>query len=218
MAFDETKRWLRRQDNVEVIGTPTRESLGAVTPEEGRQLFGLPSERRIVLVFGGSLGASSINGAVLESLDDFLEAGCQFIWQTGQSDLQRVSEAVSGKPIGWIGPFIDKMEFAFAAADVVVCRAGATTLAELTRLGKPAILVPYPHAAADHQTSNARSLVNAGAALMIPDHELAAKLESALVELVNDQSRLDSMSRASLKLGKPKAGDEIAQKILAIVR
>ncbi|MEK6755032.1 MAG: undecaprenyldiphospho-muramoylpentapeptide beta-N-acetylglucosaminyltransferase [Bacteroidota bacterium] len=217
IAFEATKRWLQRLDNVELVGTPTRDSLGSISRDAGRQFFGLAPEKKTVLVFGGSLGAASINSAVLELLDDLLAAGIQFIWQTGQSEYLRVSQALGGRSVGWIGPFIDKMEYAFAAADVATCRSGATTLAELTRIGKPAILVPYPHAAADHQTYNARSMADGGAALMIPDNELSQKLKSVVLDLLNDESRIGQMSKASLRLGRPEAGRVIAEKTLALI-
>lgn len=216
IAFEATRQWLKRSDNVELVGTPTRDTLGTISKEEGRRFFGLAVKQKTVLVFGGSLGATSVNNAVLGSLDDLVEAGIQLIWQTGEVDYERIRRAVAGRAIGWLGAFIDRMECAFAAADVVVCRAGAVTLAELTRVGKAAILVPYPYAAADHQTHNARSLVDAGAALTIADREVAQKLRPVLVDLLRDESRIEQMSASCARLGKPKAGQEIAAKILEL--
>jgi UDP-N-acetylglucosamine--N-acetylmuramyl-(pentapeptide) pyrophosphoryl-undecaprenol N-acetylglucosamine transferase len=216
IAFEATRRWLKRTDNVELVGTPTRDSLGTVSKEEGRRFFGLGAEGKTVLVFGGSLGATSVNNAILERLDEFHAEGIQLIWQTGEADYQRIRQRVAEKPIGWLGIFIDRMECAFAAADVVVCRAGALTIAELTRVGKAAILIPYPFAAADHQTHNAGSLVDAGAALMIPDREVGQRLKPVLLDLLHDESRVEQMSAASLRLGKPTAGLEIAAKILEL--
>jgi len=216
IAFEATRRWLKRSENVELIGTPTRDTLGTISKEEGRRFFGLTGERKTVLVFGGSLGATSINSAVLASLDDLLAAGVQLIWQTGEADYQRICRSVGGTSIGWLGAFIDRMECAFAAADVVVCRAGALTLAELTRVGKAAILVPYPFAAADHQTHNARSLADAGAAVIVPDGEVAQQLKSVLLDLLRDGARIEQMSASSARLGKPKAGQEIAANILQL--
>jgi UDP-N-acetylglucosamine--N-acetylmuramyl-(pentapeptide) pyrophosphoryl-undecaprenol N-acetylglucosamine transferase len=109
------------------------------------------------------------------------------------------------------------MECAFGAADLVVCRSGATTLAELTRVGKPAILIPYPHAAADHQTHNARSLVDAGAAKLIADGDASAKLGSLTLELLNDPDQLEAIGAASSRLGKPEAGQAIAATILEMI-
>jgi UDP-N-acetylglucosamine--N-acetylmuramyl-(pentapeptide) pyrophosphoryl-undecaprenol N-acetylglucosamine transferase len=154
---------------------------------------------------------------VLETLDALLEAGIQVIWQTGHNDFARVRGAIGTRSVGWLGAFIDRMEYAFGAADLVVCRAGATTLAELTRVGKPAIIIPFPHAAGDHQTHNARSLADAGAAVMIPDHEAARKLKSVALDLLSDPERLENMGRTSLRLGKPEAGSAIAATILEMI-
>ena len=217
-AFDATMKWLKRTDNVEVVGTPTRESLGIASKEDGRGFFNLDQTRKTVLVLGGSLGATSVNNAVLGSIEELLAAGIQLIWQTGQRDIERVKQAIGSRSVGWLGAFIDRMEYAFAAADIVVCRAGATTLAELTRVGKPAILVPYPHAAADHQTHNAKAMVDGGAGLMIADADASQKLKPAILDLLKDQRRLARMREASLTLGKPEAGRRIAEMILQFTR
>jgi UDP-N-acetylglucosamine--N-acetylmuramyl-(pentapeptide) pyrophosphoryl-undecaprenol N-acetylglucosamine transferase len=215
-AFEATRRWLKRSDNIEVVGTPTRASLGAVLQEDGLKFFGLDTKKKTVLVFGGSLGAASINQATKEIVDEFSQSGVQFIWQTGKTDAV-LAETMNQKPIGWVHPFIDAMENAYAAADVVVCRAGATTIAEITRLGKASILVPYPHAAADHQTVNARTLSDAGAAVMIADSELSLRLQPELLLLLNDDVRRLVLSEACRKFGKPDAGSSIAQKILTLI-
>lgn len=218
IAFDNAQRWLKRKDHVTLVGTPTRDILGTISKDEGRKFFHIAPDKKTLLVFGGSLGAASINDAALKSLEDLLKAGVQLIWQTGQSDNERVRAAVGSRAIGWLGAFIDKMEYAFGAADLVVCRAGATTLAELTRVGKPAIVVPYPYAAGDHQTHNAQSLVDAGAAVMIPDHDVKRDLKDNALGLLNNPARLEAMSKASARLGKPQAGREIATAILGMIR
>ena len=215
-AFDATTRWLKRKDNVELVGTPTRDVLGTISQEHGIRFFNLDPSKKTVLIFGGSLGAASINQAVREMIHELTGAGIQFIWQTGKSDTTLVDEMKTKKNT-WVGVFIDKMEYAFAAADVVVCRAGATTLAELTRLGKAAILVPYPHAAADHQTFNARSLVDAGAAIMITDRNVKTALKGELISLLRENKKRQQMSEACRKLGKPNAGSVIAHRILDLI-
>jgi UDP-N-acetylglucosamine--N-acetylmuramyl-(pentapeptide) pyrophosphoryl-undecaprenol N-acetylglucosamine transferase len=217
IAFDDAKRWLKRTDHVTLIGTPTREILGSVSRSASREFFQIDPNKKTLLVFGGSLGAASINNAVLESLDDLLHERIQLIWQTGQSDFARVRAAIGIKSVGWVGAFIDRMEYAFGAADLVVCRAGATTLAELTRVGKPAIIIPYPHAAGDHQTHNARSLADAGAAVMIADHDARQNLKSVALGLLSDPGRLENMGRTSAQLGKPDAGSAIAATILEMI-
>ena len=216
-AFNATKRWLKKKDNVELIGTPTRDVLGTISHEHGIRFFNLDPSKKTVLIFGGSLGAASINLAVREMMHELTDAGIQFIWQTGKSDTTLVDEMKTKKNT-WVGVFIDKMEYAFAAADVVVCRAGATTLAELTRLGKAAILVPYPHAAADHQTFNARTLVDAGAAIMITDRNVKTALKGELISLLRENKKRQQMSEACRKLGKPNAGSVIAHRILDMAK
>jgi UDP-N-acetylglucosamine--N-acetylmuramyl-(pentapeptide) pyrophosphoryl-undecaprenol N-acetylglucosamine transferase len=218
IAFDAARQWLKRTDHVRLVGTPTREILGTVSKEESRSFFHIAADKKTLLVFGGSLGAASINDAVLESIPEFSAAGIQLVWQTGQGEYERVRKALGDRTIGWLGPFIDKMECAFGAADLVVCRSGATTLAELTRIGKPAIVVPYPFAAGDHQTHNARSLAEGGAAVMIADKDVRKNLKQTAIGLMNDSQRLNQMSKASTRMGKPEAGREIATDILEMIK
>ncbi|HEY6951053.1 MAG TPA: undecaprenyldiphospho-muramoylpentapeptide beta-N-acetylglucosaminyltransferase [Bacteroidota bacterium] len=213
-AFAATNLWLKRTATVELVGTPTRASLDGVTTESALGFFGLDAAKKTVFVFGGSLGAASINSALLNIAETLKNQNVQLIWQTGLTDEARIKSAIGERNIGWIGSYIDRMELAYAAADIVVCRSGATTIAELTRIGKPAILVPFPHAAADHQTLNAKTLADVGAAVLVPDNELEQKLESAILELLGDRARRASMSAASKSLGKPDAGSVIAAKIL----
>ena len=222
VSFEVTKKWLRRDDNVEVVGNPTRNVLGMVSREEGSRFFNVDPSRKTLLVFGGSLGAASINNAIAGVVSALVEAGIQVIWQAGEMDFERVSrllrsEVPSHGGAVWIGKFIDRMEYAYAAADLVVCRAGATTLAELTRLGKPAILVPYPHASADHQAVNARTLVEHGAAEMILDQDINTRAGEGILELMLDSRKLKRMSEKSHQLGKPGAAAEMARKILTLV-
>jgi UDP-N-acetylglucosamine--N-acetylmuramyl-(pentapeptide) pyrophosphoryl-undecaprenol N-acetylglucosamine transferase len=216
-AFDATARWLKRKDNIELAGTPTRDVLGTVSREDGIRFFNLDQSKKTVFVFGGSLGAASINQAIKLLVNDFADSNIQLIWQTGNTDAMLVKEMAAMKNC-WVNIFIDKMEYAYAAADVVVCRAGATTLAELTRLGKASVLIPYPHAAADHQTFNAQTLVDAGAAVMIADRDVKMKLKDVLYSMINDDTKRLQMNEASRAIGKPDAGREIAQRILELAK
>ncbi len=222
ITFDETKKWLKLSDNVEITGNPTRSELGTVSKSDGLKYFGFTDTRKTLLVFGGSLGAASINNALLGMVRNLLSSNIQIIWQTGDNDFERVDTklnelAISSTDGIWIGKFIDKMEFAYAAADVVLSRAGATTLAEITRLGKAAILIPYPNAVADHQTINARTLEQAGAALMIRDSDLTKEAEKSILTLMENDQLRNEMSKKSLALGKPEAGKFIASKIYKMV-
>ncbi len=222
LTFGETKKWLKPSRNLEITGNPTRNIIGKISKEEGIKFFGLDINKKTVFVFGGSLGAVSINNAILNILDTLIQNNIQLIWQTGEKDFDRINLIMSEKRLNiskgiWSGKFIDKIEYSYAAADVVVCRSGATTIAEITLIGKPAILIPYPHAAADHQTVNAQTLANAGAALIVTDKDAASKLGDMIFNLIKDENLCSNMSSKSLMLGKPDAASVIVNKIIGMV-
>jgi UDP-N-acetylglucosamine--N-acetylmuramyl-(pentapeptide) pyrophosphoryl-undecaprenol N-acetylglucosamine transferase len=217
-AFGATNRWLKRTENVELVGTPTRGALDGVSKSSATSFFGLDEHKQTVLIFGGSLGASSVNRSVERMIDRFAQQGVQVVWQTGERGYARIERILGGRKIGWVGKYIDRMETAYAAADLVVSRSGATTIAELTRIGKPAILVPYPYSAADHQTMNARSIADAGAAVIVADRDVDQILEKTIFALLNDPSKMESMAQAGKSIGRPQAGAAIAEKILELVR
>lgn len=217
ITFEATKQWLRRHDNVELVGNPTRRELGRVGREEAAKFFHVRPDKKTLLVVGGSLGAASINNALASCLGELVDKGIQIIWQTGQSAYKQYQRHARSSSV-WVGAFIDRMEYAYAVSDLVVSRAGATTLAEITRLGKPAILIPYPYASEDHQRKNAQALVDAGAALMIDDREAQNTLRDAIVHLLFNENELQNMSERSRMLAKPDAGQEIAQKIIALIQ
>ncbi len=218
LTFEITKKWLPsvNADTMELVGTPTRDSLGKISREAGLKFFNLNPKKKTLLVFGGSLGATTINIVIEKIAHELTRTGVQIIWQTGEKEAERF-ESKRNENV-WVGKFIDKMEYAYAAADAVMCRSGATTLAELTRLGKPAILVPYPHAAANHQEMNAHAMVEAGAAIMIKDTDLEAKALPMIKEILSNEPARTAMHEKSLLLGRPNAGTEIAQKILRMVK
>ena len=217
VQFDVTKQWLSSTAAVEVVGNPTREELSFVTRNEGSEFFKLDPKKKTVFVFGGSLGAASINKVMPVIVNDAIANDYQIIWQTGETDWQSVNAVQQHKNIV-VKKYIDRMDCGYAAADIVVSRSGATTLAELTRIGKPAILVPYPFAAANHQVMNAETLADAGAALMINDSELKNNLLLLIRELLFDDLKQKTMREKSLELGKPNAGKEIAEKIVMLAR
>lgn len=217
VTFDVTKQWLPASSNVEVIGNPTREELSAATRNKGSAFFRLDPDKKTVLVFGGSLGAASINAVMPELVNDAASKDFQIIWQTGEADW-RYAQSIDQYPHVKIVKYIDRMDHAYAAADLVISRSGATTLAEVTCLGKPAILVPYPFAAANHQELNARTMVESGAALMIIDADLKERMASMVRTMLFDEEALAAMSEKSRRLGKPNAGREIAEKIITMKR
>lgn len=224
ISFESSRQHLRRSDNIKLSGNPTNAKLGTVTREEGAKHFSFNPNTKTLLVFGGSLGATSINMEMDRILPELLKAGAQVIWQTGKIDFERINKGmqakldVEEKRRVRIYEFIEQMEFAYAASDVAVCRAGASTIAELAVVGLPSVLVPYPFAAADHQTENARAMVEQGAAVMIKDGDLNAQLLSTVKELLADEPRLAKMSEQARSLGKPDAAATIAQAALELAK
>jgi UDP-N-acetylglucosamine--N-acetylmuramyl-(pentapeptide) pyrophosphoryl-undecaprenol N-acetylglucosamine transferase len=216
LMFESALRYLKRSDNVRLTGNPTREILGSISRAAALDHFGFFGSKKTLLVLGGSLGALSINNAVVGCLKELGNAGIQIIWQTGEDDFERI-KSLTGEFSGVkVYRFIESMEYAYAAADLVLCRAGAITIAELTRLGVPTVFIPYPYAAANHQVENAKAIVSAKAAEMIMDHEADRKTCGVVLGLIRDDVRLRAMHENSLMLGKPAAAKEIAQSIIAL--
>jgi UDP-N-acetylglucosamine--N-acetylmuramyl-(pentapeptide) pyrophosphoryl-undecaprenol N-acetylglucosamine transferase len=184
--------------------------------KDALQYFGFVESKKTLLVLGGSLGARSINNAVEKFLKNCVDKGIQIIWQTGEQDYDRVRTLTAGLPDVKVYKFIESMEYAYAAADLVLCRAGAITIAELTRLGVPTVFIPYPYAAANHQVENAKAIVKAGAAEMILDHEADRKTGDIVLRLIRDDMALERMRENSQMLGKPTAAKVIAQSVIAL--
>lgn len=207
------------KDKILVTGNPVRAEISGPPAErsEALKFFSLEANKKTVLVVGGSLGAKSINEAVDRGLDELLGAGLQLIWQTGKPYAEKAAErAVENKAV-WINAFITKMEYAYAAADIVVARSGAMTVAELCVAGKPVIFVPYPFAAEDHQTVNAMTLVQRNAAIMIKDSEAKEKLIEITIELSKDEKRQEELKKNIAALATINADRVIAQEILKVI-
>jgi UDP-N-acetylglucosamine--N-acetylmuramyl-(pentapeptide) pyrophosphoryl-undecaprenol N-acetylglucosamine transferase len=187
---------------------------------EAATAFGLDPQRRTLLVFGGSLGARRINDAVVGAADRWgTPERLQILHAAGARDHERVAAAWASTRsralLVHCVPFLDRMDLAYALADVVVCRAGASTIAELTACGLPSLLVPYPHAAADEQTANGRALADAAAAVLVADSELdARRLVDEVEPILTDDDRLHAMSAAARELGRPDAAHAVARAIL----
>ncbi|MCX6179783.1 MAG: UDP-N-acetylglucosamine--N-acetylmuramyl-(pentapeptide) pyrophosphoryl-undecaprenol N-acetylglucosamine transferase, partial [Chlorobiales bacterium] len=216
LSFEEARKFIAKKQNVFVSGNPARSfEMLDHTGAGGR--FGLHTERPTLLVFGGSRGARSINNAVLKRLND-ITGSANLIWQTGALDFERIKSMVKSSPYLWVAPYIEDMGAAYSAADLVLCRAGASTIAELTNLGKPSVLVPYPYATGDHQRYNATALVKNGAALMIDDDMLGEEVSiKNILELLCDTEKLKKMSAASCKLAYPDAAHQLALRIIGLV-
>jgi UDP-N-acetylglucosamine--N-acetylmuramyl-(pentapeptide) pyrophosphoryl-undecaprenol N-acetylglucosamine transferase len=210
-----------------VTGNPVRPGLDPATVASGRTdalaHFGLESERRTLLVFGGSQGAQRINAAAVASAPRWsAPRELQILHATGRGPYETVAAEWKATladqeqvPLVRCIDFIDHMELAYAAADVVVCRAGASTLAELTVLGLPSVLIPYPHATADHQTANARSVSAAGGAVVVADADLdGARLVAEAQPLLLDEQRHAAMAAAARSVGRPDAAQRVARLVL----
>jgi len=199
-----------------VTGNPIRRNiaLGSISRSEALKFFGLDPARKTILVTGGSLGAKNINEAIADSISEFSKADLQLIWQTGKLFFETAKQVTEGRRNIWAGDFISQMEYAFAASDIVISRAGAMAVSELCVAGKPVILVPYPFAAEDHQTENAMSLVNKGAGLIIRDVDAKEHLFAALESLATDQYKQDSLKENIKKLAVLNADEVIAAEIL----
>jgi UDP-N-acetylglucosamine--N-acetylmuramyl-(pentapeptide) pyrophosphoryl-undecaprenol N-acetylglucosamine transferase len=204
------------KEKIVVTGNPVRESIASstITQREGKDFFSLDQARKAVLVVGGSLGAKSINEAIDIHLDELLNAGLQLIWQTGKTYQPK---ATANKNV-WINTFINQMEQAYAAADIVVARAGAMTVAELCVAKKPVLFVPYPFAAEDHQTVNARQLVNKNAALMVKDSEAMDKVVPMIIELAKDENKQTELRKNIGALAIIDADKKIADEILKSIQ
>ena len=203
-------------DKVVLVGNPVRSviSESVITRNEGLKHFGLSADRKVLLSIGGSLGAKSINEAIEAGLEKLNDQHVQLIWQTGKTFEERAKAAAGTNKNIWTGAFIREMEYAFAAADVVISRAGAMSIAELSITGKPSVFVPYPFAAEDHQTVNAKKLVDKNAAWMIRDAEAGVKLIDKALELLNDEEKQSSFRNAMLANGIKDADHIIAKQIL----
>lgn len=219
LSFESSRVYFSRSDNLFVTGNPTRSALESADRNGALAHFGFNGDgRKTLLCFGGSLGARTINDAVEGMLGRMVERGVRVIWQSGAERYGRAKALAESMPAGtvWVERFIDRIELAYAASDLVVCRAGATTIAELTRLGKPAVLLPYPYAAAQHQVVNAKTLGNAGAAAVVEDREVAQKLESTIASLLDDDAARRRMGELCRTFGRPGAGAEIAEHIVRL--
>ncbi len=202
-----------------VIGNPVRPDATEGNRIEALRAFGLDQDKKTIFVFGGSQGAHAINRVLLECLNS-LKPEWQILWQTGERDLAEVLRKTTGCPIKCaVYPFIHDMKSAYAAADLVVARAGALTLAEITACGKPSILIPYPFAAADHQKHNARTLQKAGAASVILERDLTReRLSSEILSLLSDERTLGRMAEASRRLGKPDAASRLVDEMEGLLK
>ena len=207
-------------DKIIMTGNPVRQNVlsTTLTKEEARKKFGLDTEKKTILLVGGSLGARTINESVLQNLDIIEKSGVQFIWQTGKYYHESIINQLKDKdlPMLKVTDFISDMGAAYQAADLVISRAGASSISEFCLIGKPVILVPSPNVAEDHQTKNAMALVNKDAAIYVKDADAPAVLIKKAVGIVEDAKKLASMSENIKKLGLKNSADVIADEVIKL--
>lgn len=207
------------KEKIVLTGNPVRRNLTEKTPDcaRARASFGLNPERATVLIVGGSLGARTINESLEAGIRRLLDKGLQVIWQTGKSFGNRGPQAAKGLQGAVVTEFINDMGSAYAAADLVVSRAGAGSISELQILGKPCVLVPSPNVAEDHQTKNALALVNKNAAVMVADAEAKERLIDAVIEIVTDKERLRTMGANIAAMALRDSDEHIVDEIVRII-
>ncbi|WP_347838648.1 undecaprenyldiphospho-muramoylpentapeptide beta-N-acetylglucosaminyltransferase [uncultured Draconibacterium sp.] len=220
VAYDNMERFFPA-DKIILTGNPVRKNL---TEKQDRktalEFFNLTETDKVVLIVGGSLGARSVNQAVLKNIELIAASGVQVIWQTGAYYFKNIQEELNGKKPGnlHIHKFITRMDLAYEVANLVISRAGAGTISELCLVGKAAILVPSPNVSEDHQTKNAMALVDKQAALMVRDDEINEKLFPLAFEVVADKDRCATLASKSKELAKPDATVKIVDEIEKLVR
>ena len=209
-------------DKIVLTGNPVRRNLlecGA-TPEQARQAMGMEADKKTILIIGGSLGARTINNAIINGLKQIGEArGVQVIWQTGKLYDQQCREALEASGVKNVAqmPFISNMDMAYRAADLVVSRAGASSISELQLLGKAAILVPSPNVAEDHQTKNAQALSTRDAAIFVADADAGTQLVGTMLDTVLNGDRIAALGANVLKMALRDAAEHIVDEVELIV-
>ena len=220
VAFDKMEAFFP-SDKIIKTGNPVRKDAIAIANkrDEALTFFELNPDQKIILVVGGSLGAGTLNNCLMAGLNQLQTAKVQVIWQTGKYYYKGIIERFGNQPKNLgirIYEFLNRMDLAFAAADVIISRAGAGTIAELCLVNKPVLLVPSPNVAEDHQTKNANALVNKNAAVLIADKHAEAELIDQTLKLLADETLMRTLAQNISELGLPNADEHIAQEVIKI--
>jgi UDP-N-acetylglucosamine--N-acetylmuramyl-(pentapeptide) pyrophosphoryl-undecaprenol N-acetylglucosamine transferase len=204
-------------DKIIVTGNPVRKSIAnsTVGKEEALAFFGLKNNVKTILSIGGSLGARSMNDAIAANIDVFEKNNLQLIWQTGKVNAEKYKTIAAGRKNIWVNEFIQQMEMAYAAADIVISRSGAMSVTELCIVAKPVVFVPFPFAAEDHQTANAMNLVNKQAALIVKYSEVNEKLIDTVMNLCKDEILQKTLQENIKPLAVKNADEIIANEIVS---
>jgi len=216
IAYEENLKYFP-EDKCILTGNPIRKEIinnSNISKNQALQTFNLNPNKKTLLITGGSLGALSLNNAVINNFKLIQNANIQLIWQTGKKYFDSISQKFQSNDWLKIYPFLNNIIHAYIAADLVIARAGAITISELSFLAKPTIFVPSPNVAEDHQTKNAQALVNRNAALMIPDSKASSELIPTAINLLQQPDKLNTLSQNIKKFSKPDAANQIANIIL----
>ena len=216
LSYEDSKKYFRNSSKLFMTGNPVRENLVRKNKSDALATFGLDPKRRTLLILGGSLGASSINSAVMQNVKKLTELNVQLIWQTGKTHYETYKH-LSSESV-WISAFIENMNDAYSACDLVLARAGATSIAEVLFLGVPSILVPSPNVAENHQFYNAKSLADKGAVILLEDKDLKEKFLSEVESNLLNETKLFELSRIAMQLSKPEATSVIAQRAVSYAK
>lgn len=221
VAYEGMERFFPKEKIV-LTGNPVRQNLLAKAGDktEAYSFFGLSPSKKTILIVGGSLGARTINDSIMQAISQFSASDVQLLWQSGKVYHEALKRELSenGNPVDiHLHDFIFRMDLAYSVADLVVSRAGAGSISELCLLGKPAVLVPSPNVAEDHQTKNALALVRKNAAILVADADAAQQLATVALHTVHDQTLLAQLSANILKLALPQSAERIVDEIVKIV-
>ncbi len=209
ITFDESKKYFREQKKLKLTGNPVRVNLKMIERSEALKQFDLATDKKTILILGGSGGARSINDAIADSISDLVENNIQVIWQTGVLYYEE-NKKYNNNSIKVL-PFIDDMSAAFSACDLLVARAGATTITEVSFLGIPVVFVPSSNVAANHQYKNAKAISDQSAAILIEDKNLKSSLVKTVIDVIHDDKKLDELKKNISAFAKPNAALVIAE-------
>ena len=217
VAYDGMERFFPA-DRIMKTGNPVRQALldNTMSKEEACKAMGLDPEKPIILVIGGSLGARTVNDSIAGGIERFDNAGIQVVWQTGKYYAKECERKAEGSKFVKAQAFISDMATAYRAADIVISRAGASSISELCLLGKASILVPSPNVAEDHQTKNARALSDKNAAIFVADKDARAQLVDEAIKLVSDKARIASLETEVKKLAYHNSAEVIAEEVIKL--
>ncbi len=218
VAYDNLERFFPK-NKIKLTGNPVREDLISIDNKrlDALTYFALDATKKTLLVLGGSLGARRINQLIAEELDFIINQNIQVIWQCGKLYFDQYSH-FNEKPNVKVVSFIDRMDLVYAAADVIISRAGASSVSELCLVGKPVIFIPSPNVAEDHQTKNAKAVADKGGAVLLRENELDEKFETVFSALVTDEKRQAELGSQMQKLAKPNATKDIVKEISKLIK